>query len=200
MNPFKIVIVCLTLLFAGCASNPMTVSKQVEVNRPSADHAQVVFMRDSFVGAAISASIFDISSGEPVFIGILDNGTKLAHSVTPGKHVFMVVSEAADFMEAELIPGKTYYSIVTPRMGMWKARFSMWPIKANPNARYSLSSADFNDWNTGTKLASLSPKAEAWFEANLASIKAKQIEYWAVWQEKSAADLAQRTLTAEDGQ
>lgn len=199
MNKIKAVLIFCSVLFTGCASNPMTVSTQVEVNQPNNHQAQVVFMRDSFVGSAISASIYDVSAGEPAFIGILENGTKLAYSVEPGKHVFMVVSEAADFMEAQLGAGKTYYSIVTPRMGLWRARFSMWPIKSRADAEYKLDSKDFADWNRSTKLAALSPKAQAWFEANKNSVKSKQLEYWQVWQQKSAADLAKRTLTEEDG-
>lgn len=42
----------------------------------------------------------------------------------------MVVSEAADFMDAELETGKTYYALVTPRLGVWKARFSLRPMTA----------------------------------------------------------------------
>ncbi len=40
----------------------------------------------------------------------------------------MVVSEAADFAKADVEAGKTYYVLVTPRMGWWKARFSLRPL------------------------------------------------------------------------
>ena len=35
--------------------------------------------------------------------------------------MFSVVGEAADFLEADLAAGKTYYIQVAPRMGAWKA-------------------------------------------------------------------------------
>lgn len=200
MEKLRIIIAlsCLLSLF-GCASNPMKVSNEVTFTKPASGEAQVVFMRDSFVGSAISASLYEVTDKEPVFIGVITNGTKVVYNTTPGKHTFMVVSEAADFMEANLAAGKTYYSIVTPRMGAWKARFSMWPIKADPSAEYSTANSDFEGWKKSTKVASNTEEARAWYEANKASVISKQQEYWPVWQQKSAADLAKRTLSPEDG-
>ena len=42
-------------------------------------------------------------------------------------------------------------------------------------------------------------ESTAWFEGNKASIREKQSKYWEVWKQKSAADLAERTLRPEDG-
>lgn len=198
MKSLKLAITLFGLLLVGCASNPMSISPSGTIERPKADQAQVVFMRDSFVGSAIAASIYDVTGDEPVFIGILNNGTKLAYSTLPGKHRFMVVSEAADFMEADLSAGRTYYSIVTPRMGTWKARFSMWPIKKS-GSQYRLDSADFRNWSQSTRLAVMTPKARSWYAANRNSVIAKQQEYLVVWQRKSKAELELRTLSPEDG-
>nr|WP_202410430.1 hypothetical protein [Pseudomaricurvus sp. HS19] len=183
----------------GCASNPMAVSNQTTVTSLGDDKAQVVFMRDTFVGSAINASLYDVTNEEPVFIGIISNATKVSYATSPGKHTFMVVSEAADFMEADLSAGKTYYSLVTPRMGAWKARFSMWPIKSSSGAQYRTDSPEFKQWQANTKNAQLTEKAEAWFAANKSSIVAKQKKYEAAWNQKSAEDLAERTLNPEDG-
>lgn len=186
-------------LIAGCASNPMQVSDSQTVAEPSPDEAQVVFLRSSFVGSAISASLYDVTDGDTKFIGIINNGTKVIHETEPGDHVFMVVSEAADFMEAELGPGKTYYSIVTPRMGAWKARFSLWPIRNDGTGEYNTASGDFNRWMNGTTLVVNSPESLQWFENNKTSVMTKQREYWEVWQQKSGEDIAKRTLRPEDG-
>ena len=105
------------MLASGCASNMMIDSAEQELVAPAADTAQIVFLRSSILGSAIQAVVYDATDGGAEFIGILSNGKKLAHTVQPGKHVFMVVSEAADFMEAELLGGKTYYAMITPRMG-----------------------------------------------------------------------------------
>ncbi len=193
----SMIIACAAI--TGCASNPMLVATNQTLSTPSSNEAQVVFMRSAFVGSAISASLFDVSTDETKFIGIINNATKVVHKTTPGKHVYMVVSEAADFLEANLIGGKTYYSIVTPRMGAWKARFSLWPIKSDPNADYSLGSNDFQNWLKSTKIVENSPASLQWFENNKTSVDAKRKQNWAVWEQKTPDDLARRTLSPEDG-
>lgn len=198
MKALKLIALATVLLLAGCASNPMQVSTTT-VGPPAAAKSQVVFMRDTFVGSAISASLYDVTAEEPVFIGIINNGTKVVYEATPGKHRYMVVSEAADFMEADLAAGKTYYSMVTPRMGMWKARFSLWPVKKSASAEISNTSQDFINSQKNTKVANTTDKAKAWSQSNKSSVIEKQKEYLAVWQQKSQADLAKRTLSPEDG-
>ncbi len=71
------------------------------------DDTTVVFMRYSAVGAAIKATVYEITDDKTIFIGIMKNKTKINYPTTAGKHTFMVVSEAADFMEADLAAGKT---------------------------------------------------------------------------------------------
>ena len=158
------------------------------------DEAMVVFMRSSFLGSAISASVFDVSGPENKFIGIVNNGTKVAYPVKPGKHVFMVVSESADFMEATVTPGKTYYAMVTPRMGAWKARFSFRPVRQN-----ELSGSEFGGWNSGTHFVVNSPETMNWATSNAADIASKRSQYWIEWANKPAADRAAQTLNADDG-
>ena len=127
------------------------------------------------------------------------NGTKVVYKTTPGKHVFMVVSEAADFMEADLDSGKNYFSIATPRMGAWVARFSLWPIKNDPNAEYHTGMSEFNRWVDSTKLVENTDESRAWYEKNKASVKTKYDKYWPTWQEKTEEDTLKRTLSPEDG-
>ncbi|WP_240945853.1 hypothetical protein [Pseudomaricurvus alkylphenolicus] len=156
-------------------------------------------MRSSFVGSAINASLYDVTDGDPEFIGIIANDTKIAYETQPGERVFMVVSEAADFLNAQLDGGKVYYSMVTPRMGAWKARFSLWPIRNDGTSKFNTQDKSFDKWIRATKLVENSPKASQWFNSNVDSVKAKQAKYWPVWQQKSEADLAKRTLNPEDG-
>lgn len=189
----------LLLLATGCASTKMTVKSDQQMITPTAESSQVIFMRSSFVGSAIQASIFDVTSGEPEFIGILSNATKLAYDIEPGYHVFMVVSEAADFMEANLAGGKTYFAMVTPRMGAWKARFSMYPVRNGGQGKFQYSSDEFQEWLRKSQFVGNTAESEAWFRENLTSIKSKQSDYWQVWREKSQADIMERTLNPEDG-
>jgi hypothetical protein len=198
MRITSVLMLAGTLFLTGCSSLMQPVDNQA-VQPSTQDGAQVVFMRSAFTAKAIDASLYDVTDGKTQFVGILSNGTKIAYPTAPGHRTFMVVSEAADFLEADLAPGKTYYSMVTPRMGMWKARFSMWPVSRDPKAEYSLQSKDFKDWIGDTKLVANSPKSLNWFESNKTSVEAKRVEYWPVWQKKSAADLQLRTLHAADG-
>ena len=144
--------------------------------------------------------MFDVTAGEPSFIGIVENTTKVAVQVPAGKHTFMVVSEAADFLEANVEGGKTYYAMITPRMGAWKARFSIWPVRGNGTTDFHTADPEVKKFISKTVLMQNSPKSEAWFLKNKDDVKAKYAEYWPVWQQKTAADLAERTLTPADGQ
>ncbi len=199
MRMIHALLLLATLVLGGCASNPMQVAPDQKLAAPTSQTAQVVFMRSSFVGSAINASVYDVTNDELVFIGIMANGTKLSHQVPPGKRRFMVVSEAADFMEADLAPGLTYYGMVTPRMGAWKARFSLWPIKKEAPAEFHQGMADFKTWREGTQLVGMTPAAQQWFAANRADIEAKRKEYLVVWQRKSPKELQERTLSRTDG-
>ena len=193
------VVVAIALAATGCASSKMIDSAQQELIVPDADKAQIVFIRSSMFGGAIQSSVFDVSADEPEFIGILSAGKKLAHMVEPGKHVFMVVSEAADFMEAEMLGGKTYYAMVTPRMGAWKARFSMHPVRNGGAGEFQYQSDEFQKWLSKTELSENTPASYAWAEENMSNIRGKQADYTTVWKQKSPAELAERTLNPDDG-
>ncbi|MBB3062845.1 hypothetical protein [Microbulbifer rhizosphaerae] len=195
----KLVFAASSIWLAACAGNPMLVSTNQTVAAPNSDKAQVVFMRSSFVGSAINASLFEVKDDKNEFIGIMANGTKISHEVEPGEHTFMVVSEAADFMKAEVEAGKTYYAMVTPRMGAWKARFSFQPIKKNADSSFSTSSKDFGDWASSTKLVENSETSLLWAENNAASIESKKDAYLTKWLSKDPEEIARQTLEASDG-
>lgn len=199
MKSRLLILVAALLLVTGCASTRMIDSAQQELVTPSADQTQVVFVRSSMFGGAIQSSVFDVSGDDTKFIGILSAGKKIAYTVEPGKHVFMVVSEAADFMEAEMIGGKTYYAMVTPRMGAWKARFSMYPVRNGSPGEFQYGSDKFQSWLSGTELSENTPASHAWAEENHADILSKQADYWVVWQQKAPSELTERTLNSDDG-
>ncbi len=157
--------------------------------------SKVVFLRATNFGGAIAASVFDVTEpGEPKFIGIINRGNKLAYPVKPGLYTFMVVSEAADFMQATVLGGKSYYALVTPRMGVWKARFSFKPVRGD-----ELDGNQFAAWDRGTKLVANTPKTLAWAKDNAADIADKRDRYLPEWSSKPESERAAQTLTAEDG-
>lgn len=186
-------LVALSVIALGaCAGVPMQKADQPVTAKP--DEALVVMMRSSFLGRAISASVFDVTGSETKFIGIIQTGTKIGYPVKPGEHTFMVVSETADFMKATVQAGKTYYALVTPRFGAWKARFSFRPLRQG-----DLASSEFSGWDSSTYFVVNSPEALNWASENAADIAAKRAEYWPQWTNKPAHERAAQTLNPEDG-
>jgi len=192
MKKFTGVLMLMAILSTSFAMEP-------DEAGPGDDAATVVFMRSSAVGSMIKASIYEVTDDKTVFIGIMKNNTKISYPASPGKHTFMVVSEAADFMEADLAAGKTYYGMITPRTGAWKARFSMVPIRNGGATDFSIGSKDFEKWVKKTKPVTVDSESEAWYQEHKDSVESKRQDYWAKWLQKSPAELAERTLNPGDG-
>ncbi len=177
-----IAVLCLAVLLSGCAgtvSNMRAVSADQVTDTPAEGKAMVIFLRPSTLGFAIQSSVFDVTGADPKLVGIVAAKKKVAYQAEPGNHLFMVVGESADFMYADLAAGKTYYALVTPRMGMWKARFSLRPVHAA-----ELNGAQLKEWLDGCEWVEKSPESDAWAAANRASIASKRAEYYAKWTAK----------------
>lgn len=190
-----LVSVLFIFFLSGCQSTLMEpVKEQVQTNALTGQ-AQVVFVRSAFVGQAIQASVYDITSGTPEFIGIVSNDTKVSYMTTPGEHMFMVVGESADFLKTNILEGKTYYTVVSPRMGFWKARFSMHPVRNDESSKFKYDSKDFNEMLADSKFVKSGPKAEEWAISNANSISTKMNKYLPEW--KSKASEKQKAATIE---
>ena len=156
--------------------------------KPASGKALVVFIRPSVLGLLIHASVHD---GDKL-IGMVPYNCMLAYQADPGKHTFMVVSEAADFMTVDLEAGKTYYAQVVPRMGAWRARFSLWPVK-----RAELDTQKVKKWIASAKGVENKPSAYEWEKVSQSSIMEKKEAYYRKWLTKSDADRPH--LSATDG-
>jgi len=183
------------LLLSGCAGtvkNMSTVPVSEVATSPADGKSMIVFMRPSSLGFAIQSSVFEIAEENLSLAGIVAAKTKVSYELEPGEHLFMVVGESADFMSAELEPNKIYYALVAPRMGVWKARFSLKPIHSA-----DLSSAQFSEWFQGCEWVQKSPASEDWMRSNLSSIQSKREKYYSNWMEKDLADRPK--LLPQDG-
>jgi hypothetical protein len=192
---FFLAALLVAIMLSGCAGavkNMRVVPPDQAVTSPAQDKAMVVFMRPATLGYAIQSSVFEVKQDEPMLVGIVAAKKKVAYQVDPGEHLFMVVGESADFMSAQLDENKTYYALVTPRMGMWKARFSLKPVNAA-----ELQSPDFNKWYDACEWVEKIPAADTWATDNMPSIKSKQDAYYTKWMNKDSA--AKPMLNAEDG-
>jgi len=187
--------VLLALLLLGACAGTSDYMQNLEPNQvnyaPEADKSLVVFMRPSGLGFAVQSSVFDVTDGSPKFIGILSAKKKIAHYSAPGKRRYMVIGESADFMGATLDPNKVYYALVTPRMGWWKARFSLRPVHAG-----EISGAEFDEWFKDTQWVENKETAVTWSAQNMNSIREKMGEDLPEWQAKPDKPM----LLAADGQ
>ena len=195
-------LVCAMLAVAPAHANSnklMQPAAQQQAPQLEAGKAMLVIMRPSYVGGAIAASVYDISGEQTQLIGVLGPKDKIAYQVEPGQHRFMVVAENADFMEATLDAGKTYYAVLRARPGVWKARFSLLPIHATSTDQYNLQDPEFQKWNTATEWVERTGRTDAWFADNHASIEEKRSDYLVKWERMAPNDKAELVLHAEDG-
>jgi len=189
------VLRCLVsvLLVTGCAG-PISHMREMSAgeNPPAAPpgKATIVFMRPSTLGYAIASSVYELKPGGDVFVGIVPAKRKLAYVADPGPTRFMVVSEAADFMAAELEAGKTYYALVTPRVGVWKARFSLRPLTAE-----ELRGTQFTDWDGECRWIDNTPGSHRWAKEHWEDIQSKKTEYLQKWEPRTDKSI----LRASDG-
>ncbi len=192
---YALVLLALALGFGGCAGKVKRMDVAPEgkgIEAPQSGMSKVVFMRPSGMGYAVQSSVFEIKNNAPSMVGIVAAKTKVAYELEPGEHLFMVVGESADFMSATLEADKTYYALVTPRMGWWKARFSLKPVHAA-----ELGSDEFKSWLDDCQLVVLSKETEAWEEENRASIQGKYDKYYEAWLKHEPSD--RPALSPEDG-
>lgn len=190
----------LAVVSSGCATRSQHVQIVNEPTvQPDAGQAELVFMRPSSYGAAIQASVYDVTDDKVEFIGIVSSGTRINYTVDPGEYRFMVIAENADFMEARLEADRTYYALVSPRMGVWRARFSLLPIRNDPDAKYSLLSDQFERWMERTDWVTMTASARSWFKSNEASVRDKYHRYLEKWNDKAPEDVAVLTLDPVDG-
>lgn len=158
----------------------------MEVADGPADRAQVVF----YLGDAgrVHATLMDGDT----FISHVISRTCFVYEAAPGQHLFSVVGEAADFLEADVAAGKTYWIEVVPRMGGWKPRFSLLPYNDQSD-----------NWEKKEKrraksiLVEPTPDGFAWAEARTEELAEKRAEYFAKWQEKPADQ--RPSLAPDDG-
>jgi hypothetical protein len=178
----------------GCSSGFSKYSRRVARvdTTPGDDEAVIVFARPPNMGAAVHSSVFECWDEErSQLVGLVGDGQMLAYRTTPGEHLFMVVSEAADFMHANLEVGHVYYVLVKPRWGVGRARFSLEPV-------HSADRPKLKSWLDRTYWIENTPASQRWAQQNATDIENKRSEYYRPWRRKPSQ--ARPTLYAEDGQ
>ena len=167
----------VSLAISGCAIRSDLMAPaggDAAAVRPEPDKALVVFLRPGRLAGMVQAVVYD---GDRL-VGISSADTAVAYQTEPGQHLFMVVSEAADFLEATLLPGKTYFVRVVPRTGWWRARFSLQPIDAKRHR------ADLAGWLRDARLVDLTDAGRRWARENDPSVMEKKSDYLPRWRAK----------------
>ena len=129
---------------------------------------------------------------EPEAIGMLSAKTKLAYQVDPGKHLFMVVGENADFIAAEVLPNKTYYVLVLARVGNRAAIYSLKAVD-----KQAEDTKDFEELFASSKWIDNAPASLNWAATNMKTIRSTQSEYYRLWAQKP--DSERRRLLPDHG-
>lgn len=198
-NMKKIVTLTVLLLsmfvLSGCSGaikNMKLAPVGAVIEKPSEGKAQVVFLRPQSAAYAIQSSVFEIKDEKPEIAGVIPAKAKFVYEVDAGEHLFMVLGESGDFMSANLEAGKTYYALVRPRMGLWKARFSFDPVHKDEQM-----DGDLEDWLSDCRLVEASEATDRWAQENAEDIEEEYMEYYQNWMEKYAEDRPR--LFPEDG-
>ncbi len=191
----KFAVFLLILFLSGCSGtvkNMRTISSEEVATTPTEGKAMVIFMRPSGFGYAIQSSVFEVKNDTSTLVGIVAAKKKVSYELEPGQHIFMGISESAEFMLAELEENKTYYVLITPKMGVWKQRVSLEPIHAN-----EIDPSELNDWLEDCEWVAKSHASEVWVNANKVSIQSKLTKYYPKWINK---DLSEKLrLLPQDG-
>lgn len=189
----------LSLLFASfvlynCSGSSHLIQPVKETKatyQAGPDESLVVFMRPSSFGFAIQSVVFEVTKADEKLIGVVPAKKKVVYHTTPGRHLFMVYGENADFMKADLKAGKVYYALVNPRMGMWKARFSLGAI------HYNIDPEKFQEWTGSCSLVENSPDAFKWAKEHAKNIHNDRVRYLKKWNQKT--EDKKPALHPEDG-
>jgi hypothetical protein len=139
---------------------------------PPPGKAAVVFLRPSASG--YTASIFELKKDTNVFAGHVPAFKKLLYVADPGTTRFLVSGQGADFLDATLDAGRTYYVLVLPATG---AGFQFKPVtKADDR--------NFQRWFDDAAWVQTGPEAEAWAKSHAAQIDARRRVTMPRWEAK----------------
>ena len=142
---------------SGCSSSMM---KPAEVIQASPEYAVVNFLRPSSFGGAIMFGMWDREN----LVGILTSKNYIQYKARPGEHIFLARAENWSVIKANVLAGKTYYVLASPRMGWGKARVSLEVLKPDDKR--------IDEWMASLKPIAVDPaQRDAYVKERESSIK-----------------------------
>jgi hypothetical protein len=200
MNPFThslvhaVAAVSLLAGLAGCSASsdymrpiaPPTLAAKAET-------ATVVFLRPSGFAAGISTTILD-DKGR--FLGDSLPESYFVSQVPAGEHVFIAWAENTAALRANLMPGKVYYVEVSPKMGALSARMHLLALTSR-----SESWGELQGWLADSQAMQVDESAgQAYLAERSDDVQDRIQRAREALTEYDADELAERTLSPEDGQ
>ena len=95
---------------------------------PGAGEAKVVVYRSANWGGGKHFPIYDATEGEGKLIGFTETDCYFEYLCPAGKRIFLTWGEGNAFIDADLLPQKTYYIRAFSKYGVWSARPGFEPV------------------------------------------------------------------------
>ena len=182
------------MLFVGC-TRPMKVMPQGTSYAPKSDKALMIFLRPSYDDRYRheSPGIYIRQGDQLELVALSSAWSKIAYYARPGRNIYMVDGETADFLQADVVANKTYYVQVSPRMGIASGRYSLRAVKKD--------NAELASWLNRCNYYEKTPKAAEYEKSWAEHAKGKWDTYFREWDNYPAAtkDEYKQILRAEDG-
>jgi len=189
------ILLLATAYFCGGTAAADSKSKSAEVWPVKPGQAQIVIVRNSNVSADQPTFLYETTSGQPKYLGLISNKRKFVLDLPPGEHVLMIGKmPLCDFMPVSVAAGKRYYAVVVSR---WPDGTTLRPVRHQGDG-YTYGTEQFNDLLNYTKIAGRAPDSMIKEETK----KAEEVYQakWQQWNAKTAEQKAQLTIRAEDSE
>lgn len=158
------------------------------VSAPERGKALVYFVRTTKYQDTLPADLYDGDN----YIGTILYGEHIAYQAKPGHHMFMVtgkIIDTAEFMEAKLKVGKTYYAVLSPHLG-WAGGFTGRMIARfhfNPQ-NGSLSQQKIDNAIRNSRQLKAGKKAQQYAAKQETSMRKKKARSLPRWQQSTEKD------------
>jgi hypothetical protein len=139
---------------------------------PPPGEGMVLIFRPPRFGRTGWATVYE----DDEILALFGYSSYFAHVTSPGTHRYMVISEAADFLDVEVEAGHVYFAEIVPRTGAWRARFSLVPYPWG-HARLE----KLEDWLAKSKPVVPGSKEQEWHADHGGSAMEKRDAYLPKW-------------------
>jgi len=121
--PLAVLALAVAVTTPAAPTMAAETDKPIEVVAPPAGKGQIVFFRPGGMGFAVGCQVNENDER----VSALGAGRYFTHIAEPGKHSFMVSSEAKDVLNLEVEPDETKYVRCKIKMGIMVGRPNLEP-------------------------------------------------------------------------